>query len=81
MNHAMIYDACYTPEEYETKKGWGHSTYVEGVKLAKMAKTKRLLLYHHDPTHSDKDINAILALARKELKNVQLAYEGLELSF
>lgn len=78
---AMIYDAAYTPEEYETKKGWGHSTYVEGVKLAKMAKAKRLLLYHHDPVHSDKDMTKILAEARKEMKNVHLAYEGLELSF
>lgn len=78
---AMVYDAAYTPQEYETKKGWGHSTWVEGIKLAKLAKAKRLLLFHHDPTHSDKDMERILEDARKDHKNVMLAYEGLELSF
>jgi len=78
---AMLYDSAYTPEEYETKKSWGHSTYVEGIKLAKLAKAKRLLIYHHAPEHTDKDMTKILAEARKSLKSVHLAYEGLELSF
>ncbi len=78
---AMVYDAAYTAQEYETKKGWGHSTWPEGIKMAKLAKAKRLYLFHHDPTHSDKDMARILEDARKESKSVMLAYEGLELSF
>lgn len=78
---AMVYDTAYTPVEYETKKGWGHSTWVEGIKLAKLSKAKRLYLFHHDPTHDDKAMEKILGEARKEHKDVQIAYEGLELSF
>ena len=78
---AMVYDTAYTPQEYETKKGWGHSTWAEGIKMAKLAKAKRLLLFHHDPTHSDKDMAKILEDARQEHKSTMLAYEGLELSF
>jgi len=79
---AMVYDTFSTPQEYEAKtKGWGHSTWAEGNKLAKLAKAKRLLLFHHDPGHSDKDMEGILDEARKDHKGVMLAYEGLELSF
>lgn len=78
---AMVYDTAYTPHEYETKKGWGHSTWPEGIKMAKLAKAKRLMLFHHDPAHDDKAMEQILADARKEHKSVMLAYEGLELSF
>lgn len=79
---AMAYDTFSTPAEYEAKtKGWGHSTWAEGIKLAKLAKAKRLYLFHHDPMHSDKDMAKILEDARKESKTVMLAYEGLELSF
>ena len=78
---AMVYDTAYTPAEYETKKGWGHSTWAEGIKLAKLAKAKRLYLFHHDPSHDDKTMEKILADARKEHKAVHLSYEGLELNF
>lgn len=78
---AMVYDTAYTPQEYETKKGWGHSTWVEGIKMAKLAKAKRLLLFHHDPTHSDRDMAKILEDARREFKGSMLAFEGLELSY
>jgi len=78
---AMIYDCCYTPPEYESRKGWGHSTWVEGVKIAKLAKAKRLMIFHHDQGHTDKDMDKILGEARKEHKATFLAYEGLELSF
>ena len=49
--------------------------------MAKLAKAKRLMLFHHDPAHDDKAMEQILADARKEHKSVMLAYEGLELSF
>ncbi len=37
----LIYDAQYTPEEYESKIGWGHSTWVEAVRIAREAKVKK----------------------------------------
>ena len=38
----LIYDSQYTPEEYKTKVGWGHSTYVDGAELARAAGVGKL---------------------------------------
>ena len=37
----LIHDAMYTPEELETHRGWGHSTYEEAVALAAEANARR----------------------------------------
>ena len=49
----MIYDATYTDDEYPTYRGWGHSTWQEGLKLAKAAGVKQYVVFHHDPSHDD----------------------------
>lgn len=66
----LIYDAQYTPSEYSGEKtgmskfGWGHSTYEFAVDTALKVGVKQLYMFHHDPEHSDKDIDSIVALAR-----------------
>ncbi len=60
----LIQDAMYTPEEYPQHIGWGHSTYLDALHLAQEAEVKRLLLYHHDPDHSDEQIDGIVASCR-----------------
>src|SRR5688500_15078749 len=47
----VIHDAQYTPEEFLSKKNWGHSTYEYAVGLAAAAEVRNLVLTHHDPTH------------------------------
>ena len=74
---ALIYDSAYTPEEYESKKGWGHSTYEEACKLANAAKVKTLYLFHHEPTHSDEFMEGILKEAKKLFKNSALSRDRL----
>ncbi len=54
----LFHDAQYTTEEYETKCGWGHSTFDDAVRLAIAADVKRLGLFHHDPDRSDADLDA-----------------------
>ena len=82
----VIHDAQYTPEEYPSKKTWGHSTYEYAVGLAAAAGVKRLALTHHDPTHDDGFIAALEQRARAYAEQhgcaveVGCAYEGLELS-
>ena len=49
----VIYDSTYTDHEFQTKRGWGHSTWQEGVRLARLANAKRLAIFHHDPDHED----------------------------
>lgn len=72
----LIYDAQYTPAEYRKHKGWGHSTWTEAVKTAKRAGVKRLVLFHHDPSHDDQAIDEIVALARERFAGVEAAREG-----
>ena len=56
----LIYDAQYTPGEYESRKGWGHSTYAGGASVARDANAKKLVLFHHDPTHNDTAMSEIV---------------------
>ncbi len=76
----FIYDSQYTPHEYANgKKSWGHSTWQEAVHIAREAKVKKLALFHHDPEHHDKQIDAILRQAAKQFRSTVAAREGLTL--
>lgn len=59
----LIHDAQYTPEEFETKRDWGHCTPEFAVWLAATTGVKRLALFHHDPGHDDDDLDTILGAA------------------
>lgn len=85
----FIYDAMYTPEEYAGKPdnntlsfkaprfGWGHSTWLEGTRLAQAAQAKQLILFHHDPEHSDEFLRGMERQARQVFPNTRIAFEGL----
>ena len=76
----VIYDSMYTDEEYaKSYAGWGHSTWQEGVRLAKIAKVKKLVVFHHDPEHDDDKLDAIAREAEDALPGTVLAREGLTL--
>jgi len=81
----VIHDAQYTPEEYPSRKNWGHSTYEYAVELAAAAGVRQLVLTHHDPTHDDAFVEEIEKRARECAKQlggvveVCCAYEGLNL--
>jgi phosphoribosyl 1,2-cyclic phosphodiesterase len=78
----LIYDATYQQSEYESlRRGWGHSTWYAAVKTARLANVKNLILFHHHPDHSDRELDAILRVARKEFPATQIAQEGMELPF
>jgi phosphoribosyl 1,2-cyclic phosphodiesterase len=81
----VIHEAQYTPEEYQAKIHWGHSTYAYAVELAAAAKVQQLLLTHHDPSHDDAFIACIEKRAQDLAKQlgsslqVSCAYEGCEI--
>jgi phosphoribosyl 1,2-cyclic phosphodiesterase/ActR/RegA family two-component response regulator len=56
----LVSEAQYTEEEYEQKKGWGHSTFLDALERAAQAKVKRLAIFHHDPSHEDAFLDRIL---------------------
>jgi phosphoribosyl 1,2-cyclic phosphodiesterase len=74
----LINDAQFTPEQLETtRKGWGHSSWLEGVKAARHAGAKTLVLFHHDPDSTDRMVDSILRQAREEFDSVFAASEGM----
>jgi phosphoribosyl 1,2-cyclic phosphodiesterase len=56
----LVHDAQYSAEEYRTRVGWGHSTVEEALALAERARVEQLAFFHHDPLHSDADIDALI---------------------
>ncbi len=76
----LIYDSQYLPEEYEARKhGWGHSHWREAINIAMESGAKELVLFHHDPDHSDACIDSIVSKAREYYPRVRAASEGMEI--
>jgi len=65
----IIIDAQYTKEEYQAKRGWGHSQYEAVLAVAMAANVKKCILFHHDPTHSDDDMDRIVSHCREIIKH------------
>ncbi|MEB3342093.1 MBL fold metallo-hydrolase [Okeania sp.] len=79
----LIYDATYTDEEYysenSSKVGWGHSTWQEAVKIAKAAKVKKLVIFHHDPLHNDDFLDQVGEQVAEKFPDSLMAREGLSI--
>lgn len=72
----VIYDATYTDEEYKRFKGWGHSTWQEGVRLCELAGAGRLITFHHDPDHDDHELDLIAGELERTRPGSLMAREG-----
>ncbi|MBC7474178.1 MAG: MBL fold metallo-hydrolase [Candidatus Sericytochromatia bacterium] len=75
----LIYDSNFTEEEYKIYKGWGHSTWNEGMKISRESGAKKLILWHHDPAHDDKFMDDLEKTVQLSLPNAQAAYEGMKI--
>jgi phosphoribosyl 1,2-cyclic phosphodiesterase len=77
----LMHDAQYSEDEYADKVGWGHSSVADAVTFARASKARRLLLFHHDPSHSDEVLERMQAEARTHAGDngepPTLAYEGM----
>lgn len=76
----LIYDAQYTPDQLQNgRRGWGHSTWLEGVRIARESRVRRLFLFHHDPDSDDHAVDEVVERARELFPETQGAAEGLEI--
>lgn len=77
----LVHDAQYTAEEYATRAGWGHSSLPDFAAIVLAAQPKQTVMFHHDPTHDDRDLEAMELTARDlaETEAIELAREGAEL--
>jgi phosphoribosyl 1,2-cyclic phosphodiesterase len=60
----LLHDCQYTDAEYAEHFGWGHSSITDSIAFAHRVRAKQVLLHHHDPDHSDDELDALLAEAR-----------------
>jgi len=60
----LIHDAQYSDEEYPQHFGWGHTSLSDALTFARRTGAARTLLFHHDPSHTDEQLDASLAAAR-----------------
>jgi phosphoribosyl 1,2-cyclic phosphodiesterase len=61
----LIHDAMYPDQIIQARAGWGHSTPRQAVDLAHEARCRRLILFHHEPEHSDDALDRLLADTRQ----------------
>ncbi|MGH7822533.1 MAG: MBL fold metallo-hydrolase [Candidatus Binatia bacterium] len=59
----LIHDAQYGDEEYPLHVGWGHSSIEHAFGFAALAGVKHLVLFHHDPAHTDAELDRLIAAA------------------
>lgn len=57
----LIHDAMYSTAEYPQHVGWGHSSLAQAMAFAQVAGAKRLVTFHHDPSHSDEELDRLFA--------------------
>lgn len=79
----LIHDSQYDSQEFAQRSDWGHCTADFALELARCAGARRLVLFHHDPSHDDAWITAqvcrIQAIAGNGVE-VFGAREGMRLS-
>jgi phosphoribosyl 1,2-cyclic phosphodiesterase len=75
----LIHDSQYSAAEYPTHVGWGHSSFRDALTFAALSEVKHLVPFHHDPGHTDADIDRLMKEAMAEAKpgfRVTTALEG-----
>ncbi|HEX4205754.1 MAG TPA: MBL fold metallo-hydrolase [Ktedonobacteraceae bacterium] len=74
----LIHDAQYTAQDYQQgKHGFGHSTIQMATTTARKAHVKSLVLFHHEPTYNDTQLDQMETEARTYFASTRSAYEGM----
>ena len=83
----LIHDCQYTDSEYPAHVGWGHSALSDMLTFSRRVEARRLLLFHHDPLHTDEFLDGLHGAARRHWEelggdpaDVALGQEGAELT-
>jgi ribonuclease BN (tRNA processing enzyme) len=78
--NVLIHDAQYTLQDYKLMKhGFGHSTVEMATEAAHSAHVQELILFHHEPTYDDNQLDVMEAEARKQFAHTRSACEGMEI--
>ena len=63
--HVLFHDAQYFESEYPSRVGFGHSSVAHAVSFAQATEVEQLILFHHDPLHTDDELRELEARARE----------------
>ena len=72
----LIYDGMFDVDEYINKRGWGHSSWLEGCGLAIKEKVKQLIITHHSPSYNDIKLIDMENKCKKVFANSRFARKG-----
>jgi phosphoribosyl 1,2-cyclic phosphodiesterase len=61
----LLHDCQYTDEEYSERIGWGHSRVSDALLFARRSDAEQVLLFHHDPLHTDGELDLLHGRARE----------------
>ena len=75
----LLFDAQFTPEEYDHVRGWGHSTWEQAARFGRDCGVAKLVLTHHDSTRTDTQIDEIVTRARGLFAATEAAAAGMVL--
>lgn len=70
----LLYDGQYTVDEYDEKRGFGHSTAQHALSVMEGSGARLMRIIHHHPTHSDEDLLRMEASVRTD--NISFARQG-----
>ena len=73
----VVYDSAYSDEEFKSYRGFGHSTWQEGMRLCDTAGVGQFFAFHHQPEKDDATLAAVEAALRKLRPNSGLARESM----
>jgi phosphoribosyl 1,2-cyclic phosphodiesterase len=68
----LLHDCQYTESEYAPRRGWGHSTPRQAAHVAREAGVRRLMAFHHDPSHSDEQVEALAEETRELVGDIEV---------
>ena len=74
----LIHDSQYDAAEYSDHRGWGHSSLNQTLDFGTLAEVKQLVPFHHDPDHTDADLDRLMAQAMEQTKPAYRVTPGIE---
>ncbi len=72
----FLYDAMFTDEEMGLYRGYGHSSWQQAIRLAKLAGAKNVGFIHHAPSRSDEELDSIEKQAKALFSGAFAAMDG-----
>jgi phosphoribosyl 1,2-cyclic phosphodiesterase len=64
----LVHDAQYDDNEYNNRIGWGHSPMTRAIEFATLTESRKLVFFHHDPSHDDVTLESLASRAIEETK-------------